>query len=182
MNSSTIINLLIGLALLLLGRKLFWLFVAVAGFVLGLVIAPLFLSGQPDWVVLLVAIGAGILGALLAVLVQEIAVAVAGFIFGGYALLSVLELASLNPGEWGWIVFIIGGIIGAALVLYLFDPALIVLSSLAGASLVSQALTLDPPVDLVVLVVLAAVGIAVQSGLLRREPPERRRSLRRRSS
>jgi hypothetical protein len=182
MVSSTVVNLLIGIALLLLGRKLFWLFVAVAGFVLGLVIAPLFLSGQPDWVVLLVAIGVGILGALLAVVVQEIAIAVAGFIFGGYGLLSLLEIINLNPGEWGWIVFITGGIIGAVLVLYLFDPALIVLSSLVGANLISLALNLDPPIDLVVFVVLCIIGIVFQAGLLRRMPPEQRRPVRRRSS
>jgi hypothetical protein len=177
---SPLINLIIGLVLLLFGRHLFWLFVAVAGFVLGVLVAPLLLPGQPDWLILLVALVLGVVGVLLAVVVQQIAIGLAGFIFGGYALLSLLAALGLRISPWEWLIYIIGGIIGAVLVLYLFDPALIGLSALVGATLVTEAVrlsgivTLTPPVDLVLWVVLVIVGIAFQAGLMLREPPERR--------
>ena len=180
MTPAAIANILIGLVVLLLGRKLFWLFVAVAGFVLGLILTPQFLPGQPDWLVLLVALGVGIIGAILAVVIQEIAIALAGFIFGGYVLLSLLLAFGIDPGQWYWLIFIIGGLIGAVLVLALFDPALIILSSLVGANLITQALALTPPFDLIVFVGLVIVGVIFQAGLLRREPPEQRRVLRQR--
>jgi len=174
-----IVNFLIGLAVLLFGRKLFWLFVAVAGFVLGVMITPSLLPNQPDWVVLLVALGLGILGAVLAIVIQEVAVAVAGFIFGGYALLVILAAISVDPGQWNWVMFIIGGVIGAVLVLFLFDPALIGLSALVGANLITSMIKLDPPLNLVLFVVLFIVGVVFQAGLLRREPLEQRRIVRR---
>ena len=174
-----IVNFLMGLAALLFGRKLFWLFVAVAGFVLGVMITPSLLPNQPDWVVLLVALGLGILGAVLAIVIQEVAVAVAGFIFGGYALLVIVAASGVNPGQWNWVMFIIGGVIGAVLVLFLFDPALIGLSALVGANLITSMIKLDPPLNLVLFVVLFIVGVVFQAGLLRREPLEQRRIVRR---
>ncbi|MBE7471531.1 MAG: hypothetical protein HS114_20530 [Anaerolineales bacterium] len=186
MTLSPLVNFIIGLAVLLLGRHLFWLFVAVAGFLLGVMVAPQLLPGQPDWIILLVALALGGVGAILAVVLQQIAVALAGFIFGGYALLSLLAALGLSVNPWEWLVYIIGGIIGAVLVLYLFDPALIGLSALAGATLIVEAVrlsgmvTLTPPFDLVLWVILFVVGIAFQAGLMLREPPERRRVRRRR--
>ncbi len=53
MTLSPLVNFIIGLAVLLLGRHLFWLFVAVAGFVLGVMVAPQLLPGQPGWLILL---------------------------------------------------------------------------------------------------------------------------------
>lgn len=182
---SPLINFIIGLAVLLFGRHLFWLFVAVAGFVFGVMVTPQLLPGQPDWLILLVALVLGLVGLLLAVVVQHIAIALAGFIFGGYALLSLLAAVGLRVSPWEWLIYIIGGIIGAVLILYLFDPALIVLSSVAGASLVTEAVrlsgvvTLTPPFDLALWVVLVIVGIVFQAGLMFWQPPERRRIRRR---
>lgn len=181
MTLSPLVNFILGLAVLLFGRHLFWLFVAAAGFVLGVMFAPQLLPGQPDWLILLVALVLGLVGALLAVVVQQIAVALAGFIFGGYILLSLVTAVGLGVSPWEWLVFIVGGIIGAALVLSLFDPALIGLSALVGATLVVEAVRLSglvaltPPFDLVLWVILFVVGIAVQAGLMLRQPPERRR-------
>ncbi|MCB0209878.1 MAG: DUF4203 domain-containing protein [Anaerolineae bacterium] len=170
-----LVNFFIGLAALLFGRKLFWLFVAVAGFVLGVMITPTLLPSQPEWVVLLVALGLGLGGAVLALVIQEVAVAVAGFIFGGYALLAVVAAIGIVLGQWSWIIFIIGGVIGALLVLALFDPALIGLSALVGANLIMGMIHLAPLLNLVLFVVLFIVGVVFQIGLLRREPLDQRR-------
>src|SRR2546430_17597085 len=78
-----IISVIIGAAILLFGRKLFWLFVAALGFAVGLEIAAYFMREPPQWMTLLVALGAGVLGALLAILLQKIAIAIAGFVAGG---------------------------------------------------------------------------------------------------
>lgn len=185
---SLLVNFLIGLAVLLFGRKLFWLFVAVSGFVLGVVVTPLLLPGQPDWLILLVALGLGLVGAVLAIVLQQVAVVIAGFIFGGYALLSLLAAIGQNISPWEWAVYLIGGMVGAILVAYLFDPALIGLSALTGATLItdvaklSNIVTLTPPLDLILWVILVIIGVAFQAGLMRREPPEQRRLRRRRTT
>ena len=63
-----VIGVLAGIALLVLGRKLFWLFVGVVGFVAGAALATQLFEIQPDWLVIVFALGAGLLGALLAAL------------------------------------------------------------------------------------------------------------------
>lgn len=181
---SSVVNLVLGVAMLLLGRRLFWLFVGVAGFILGIRLAPQLFGGQPDWVLLLIALVFGIVGALLAILLQWVAIAVAGFLLGGFALVSLATLLNFNPGQYEWLVYIIGGIFGAIVILALFDPALIILSSLAGAGLIVQVLNFSAQIELVLFVILTAVGIGVQASLLNSSPPapvtyRRRRVIRR---
>lgn len=168
-----IVRILVGVALLILGRRLFWLFVGLVGFVAGITLATQFLSGQPDWLVLVIALVAGLLGVLLALFLQQLAVGVAGFVAGGYI---IVNLLSMLMGETDqllyWLIFLIGGIIGAVLVILLFDWALIVLSSLTGATLVVQAAGLNPTLTLVLFVVLLVVGFVIQaSSMTEREQP-----------
>src|SRR5204863_163981 len=81
--SVPIISVIVGVAILFFGRKLFWLFVAALGFAVGLEIAAYFMKEPPQWMTLVVALGCGVIGALLAILLQKIAIAIAGFIGGG---------------------------------------------------------------------------------------------------
>src|SRR4051812_37289435 len=117
-------RILAGGLLLVLGRKLFWLYVAILGFVTGLTVASRLFNVQPEWLQLVIAIGFGILGAILAYFFQEIAVAVAGFLAGAYVALtlatSVAGNAMQNGDVLSWVVFIVGGLIGAVLAVMLF--------------------------------------------------------------
>jgi len=77
-------DIVAGALLLALGRKLFWLFVAIAGFYLGFEVARTLATEQPAWLVWTIAIGAGLIGAVLAILLQRVGFAVGGFYSGGY--------------------------------------------------------------------------------------------------
>ena len=163
-----IVRVLVGLSLLILGRRLFWLFVGAIGFILGIDLASNFLTNQPEWVVLVIGLAIGIIGAVLAMAVQQVAVVVGGFVAGGVAALSLMRLLELQGDLAVWIPFIIGGIIGAILMGVLFDWALIILSSLTGAALIAETFQLESPFRLIVLLVLLAIGIGIQSGAMRR--------------
>lgn len=184
---SLIITLVAGLAALLFGRRLFWLFVGLVGFLVSFNLATEFLGGQPQWIILLIALVVGILGALLAVFLQYIAVAVAGFLAGGYAVLSLVRLLSLDLNqEWlFWFIFILGGVIGAILILLVFDWALIILSSGVGAATLVQLAELftelSPALNLILFFLLLIVGIAFQAYTLPAgDTTTRRRIIRRR--
>lgn len=158
------IDVLIGALLLLFGRKLFWLFVGGVGFVVGFQIATDAMHNQPEWVIILIALGSGLVGIILSIFLQRIIVAIAGFFAGGYFLSSlVMALIHANQQVVQWVTFIVGGIIGAVLTLFLFDPALIILSSLAGATAVSQNVPLEPAAKGILFLVLLALGIIVQT-------------------
>lgn len=59
-----------GIALLTLGRKLFWLFVGLIGFEAGTQFAGRMFVAMPEWMTLLIAIAVGLLGAILAIFLQ----------------------------------------------------------------------------------------------------------------
>jgi hypothetical protein len=157
-----LVTLVVGAAMLFIGRKLFWLLVGVIGSLVGLAVATELLQAQPDWIIYLAAFVGGIVGALLALFVQRIAVAVAGFVMGGYGLVWLFELLTMEPGQWLWILYIAGGIVGMILATSLFDLALIVLSAVVGGLLIIQIVEFNDVIKLLLFVTLAAAGIAVQ--------------------
>jgi len=170
-----LIQALLGVVVLTTGRKLFWLFVGAVGFVVGIAVAQRFFGDQSELVLLGIALVMGILGTLLAVFLQRLAVGLAGFVAGGYALMVLIKALDLRFGTDGlW--FLVGGFIGAVLVVALFDWALIILSSLGGAGMVVgaaiDAFDLSNLWSLFLLVILFIIGITVQLGFKRREPPK----------
>jgi hypothetical protein len=166
------LRLLAGLVLLLAGRRLYWLFVAAIGFLAGLELAPRLLPGQSDLVIVLVAAGLALAGALLAIAAQALVIGIAGFLAGAAA--GALLLRTLGLGSDGVVLAagLVGGVIGALVSYLIFDWTLIVLSSLAGASLivseVAGLVTLPAIAPLALVIALAAVGVLVQARLLPR--------------
>jgi len=163
-----IANVLVGIALLTTGRRLFWVFVGAAGFLLASSLASEFLSSQPEWVALVVALAAGLIGVVLAIFAQRFAVGAAGFVLGSYALASLLFALGLEGAGWMWLALLGGGIIGAVLSLVVLDFALIFLSSVVGAKLIVQTIHFNPLVSFALFAVLFGVGVAVQVGKLRK--------------
>ena len=169
------INLLLGAVLLVAGRKLFWLFVGIIGFVTGMQVAARLWNG-PDWTAIIIGVIVVIIFALLAVFIEALAIGVAGFLAGGFILTTFTNMLGLNEGFLFWILYAIGGIIGLVLVLLLFDWALIILSSLAGASLIVQSFVPGSGTAGLMFILLFIVGIVIQAFTLQREghPPVRR--------
>ena len=169
------IELGLGIVVLLFGRSLYWLFVAIAGFLIGMAMANVWMRGQEDWVRLLVGVGAGVLGAIIGIFVQRLAFAIGGFFAGGYFAVAVAARFGLagDPNVWA----VAGGLIGAILAALLMDWAIIVLSSLAGAAAIMSPFQpkLDPRVSAGIYLALVAVGIIFQARhyLATRLPPDR---------
>ena len=172
---SMIITIGAGLAVLLFGRQLFWLFVAVAGFAVGFQLAGNFLGDQPDWVILLIAVLVGIVGASLGIFLRYVAVAVAGFTSGAYLGTLLLPWLGTNTDWMYWILFISGGVIGALLLMLLFDWALIGLSAVTGASMLMSLTNFSPTIQFGLFLILVIVGIVVQFYLWPAEDGVRRR-------
>jgi hypothetical protein len=162
------INAILGAALLIVGRRLCWLFVGVIGFLIGVEVATRFFPGS-DWISIIAGLGLGVIFAILAIFLQTLAIGVAGFLGGGYILLNLAGLFSLDKGTTTWIIFIIGGVIGAVLITWLFDWAIITISSLAGSSMIVNAFHAGRPTAALVFIILVLIGVAVQGSALRLE-------------
>lgn len=127
-------QIVLGLFETVLGRRLFWLFAMIGGFLIG-------------WYFLDAVSGLGwagrftigiILAIVLAVVAHKrlkVAIAIAGFFIFGAVAVKWFEFlgvdVSKGKGAW-WAVFVVAGVVAAALLTYAFDKALIALSSLTG--------------------------------------------------
>ncbi len=169
-------RILVGLLLLVLGRRLYWLFVAAIGFLYGLELAPRLLPQQSGAMLVIIALVLAVVGALLAGLATKVALGAIGFVAAGGIAALALQHLSIDSGLVVLGVYLIAGLIGAVLFLLLFNAALIVLSSLAGAYLIvlsaEQLRLMSPTFGTALFIVLAVAGIVVQARPWRsRRPP-----------
>lgn len=161
----SIINIIFGAALLVAGRRLFWLFVMAGGFVAGVQFATSIIKG-PEWLTIIIGLAVGIAFAILARFFQTLAIGIAGFFLGGSIFSAIAGALGLDIN---WISWIVGGVIGIILVSILFDWALIGLSSFGGAALLVQALNLSDAIRGIAFIILLIAGIFIQVSGMRGE-------------
>lgn len=171
----------VGVALLIYGRKLYWLALGAVGFFGGIWLA----GRMPGLAASGLGLGGsfliGVLGAFLAVAAQRMAIGLGGFFIGGaLAYWSAAWLAvplGWQPGPWLWIAGIFGAISGTLFAAVLFDASLLALTALFGALLVAKASHVGPPYESLLFLILLSVGVIAQSG---RHRVKRHRATRRR--
>lgn len=99
--SAPIVGALVGTVILLFGRRIFWLCVAAVGFAAGVELAPSLVQQPSPLLALTFALVLGFAGALLALFLQKVAIAVVGFLAGGklaLALAAAWAIRLSSPG------------------------------------------------------------------------------------
>ena len=166
--SVPIVSALVGAVVLLFGRKLFWICVAAVGFAAGIEVAPHLFTQPTPLLQLSSALVLGFLGALLALLLQKVAVGIVGFAIGGRLAVALAATFLVNSGASPWLIFIIGGVVGAILLISLFGWALVFVSAVVGAHLIVRAIVLPETGATILFLALAILGVAVQTAMSRR--------------
>ncbi|MBU1340785.1 MAG: TMEM198/TM7SF3 family protein, partial [Proteobacteria bacterium] len=138
----TILNLMTGVLLLLAGRRLFWVSVACVGFIVAYRFTVETGVPGPAWITWAAPLGIGLIGAIVALVYQKVAVILIGFMIGGLVVTDLFQLLGVHGGNLSWLVLLAGGLAGAIAMLFVFDWALIVLSSLAGAFVITPSMGL----------------------------------------
>lgn len=167
-NMTVALQVGVAAALVMLGRRLYWLFVAGIGFVVTMELATAYLQMPEEWMTLALAIVAGFAGALFAVFLQKLAVALAGFAAAAYFAYVVAENLGFTGAIQNVAVLVVG-VFGAIFASALFDWALILLSSITGAFLLVDAFALDDTTALVVMVIVGIAGVSIQANMLQRD-------------
>jgi hypothetical protein len=172
MNTITLASIIAGLLLLLVGRKVFWIFLSLAGIALALDFLPRYFPQFDQQTLLIVSLAAGVLGGVLAFALAKTVDVVGGGVAGGY--LGVIVWHALAPGPgFPWVPAIVGGVLGILAAKFVFTSVLILASSAMGAALLVHVAGLEGTAGLAALVVLTAAGIIVQGRLWPRPSPER---------
>jgi Domain of unknown function (DUF4203) len=159
---SRLLLAVVGIALLVAGRRLFWLAVGMLGFIAGYQAMERWGSGLPDTAAFVVAVAVGVIGMILAVVVQRVAVALAGFLLGVVLATFLLPLTAIELGAWHGLVVAAAGLLMAFVALGIFSLALVVLTAGAGAAMLAEAIAAPPPWGVALLVVLWVIGVVVQ--------------------
>ncbi len=160
-----------GLLLLLLGRRLYTALLGLLGFFVSYAMLSDLVTLASD-LRLMVAVGIGVVSALLAFVVRKVAVAVAGAMLGAGAALWASGFYGLKVEVLWWVVTAAAALVGAWLLRQVFETALIVVSSFIGALLIVAAVGLDGLPAHAAVAVLIVAGVAFQ--MRRRRGEERR--------
>jgi hypothetical protein len=168
---SNYVIIAIGAAVLLAGRKLYWLAVGGLGFVAGLYLVNRYMAGMAFWTQVAIAVVVGIVGAFLTVLAQRIAISLAGIIVGASLVNAICQpfAVDLDTGIW-WLTFL-GAVLGLCFAAFLFEATVVVVTSCVGAVLILGSVVLAPAYKPWAFLGLVCLGLAVQSrqeGLSRR--------------
>jgi hypothetical protein len=169
-----IVQAIVGTIVLFFGRKLFWLFVGLVGFLAGSRIGAVVLAGYPPWTVLLASIVLGCIGGLIAVFFERVAFAVAGFFCGVFLAAGLAMETGLFQGSI--VPLLVGGGVGALLAALIMDWAIAGLSALTGAGALVAALPMSPALKGILWLGLSLMGFLFQARSLRKtgaQPPAR---------
>ncbi len=167
-----IIRIVGGLLGVFLGRRLFWLFAAITGFLVGYNLTGTipFMAGWPDWGRIVAGIVLGLILAGLAAALVRLAGALVGFAVGWSLASSILPQFGIISGDPFTIWSVVIAAVCAILVLIFFDWGIIVLSSLFGAFNfligLSYYVNLGSTAFWVILAGLALIGLFAQGAQL----------------
>ncbi len=169
-------NIIAGVVLLTFGRKLFWLFLGVAGFLFGMEIAPALFGHQAQWVQLVIASITGCLGALAAIFLQRLAFTLGGFFAGVYLTLRIIQ-PFITADNTTMIFIVIGaGLLCAVIATLIMDQAITLLVCLVGAGAIVGELNSGHSMAAFIFVILTGAGYLFQEKLLPwRKKADRRR-------
>jgi hypothetical protein len=164
-----LITILVGITIIILGRKSLWLGVFSASFVFASQTLTYFLFDQPQTTIWIIS---GVISGIILIIyltLEKVMLTVLGALTGGYLAIitfSALNLISMDTYVLKFFVFAGGGVIGVLLIKLVFDWAMKVLSALIGAYLVSSILAGQPIFQLVVLAILTIAGVAIHGNTL----------------
>lgn len=166
--ATDLLAIVLGVALLTFGRRLYWLALGGIGFFLGLWLGSFLVPGSNGGFELGLAFLIGILGAWLAVLAQKLAVAVGGFALGGFMgfwLASEVLAPTLRFDSqlWIWLLAALAAVLGITFASVLFEASLIFVSSFVGALLVASRSHLGSPQETWFFLLLLCLGVMTQS-------------------
>lgn len=174
MDTQTLGWILVGAGVLLavVGRHLFWLAVGLVGFLLTYSVATALLPDLDPIVVTALAVGIGVVGAVVTLASLRLVASIAGGLLLAVVARALFVLY-VDDSAWQWFAFAIGVALGWLLVRGLFDVGIIVTTALGGGWYVATGLAtadvaLSSSATLWAGLGVAIIGIAVQTSVWRR--------------
>ena len=156
-----LLYVVIGVMLLILGRKYTWTFTAGLVF---FIFMELTAKGQfdfPDALVFVIGIVFGVSGGLLAVALRRVVIPLTGVLAAGYLFSRLDSVFKLFMGHQ-WMPYLAGGLLGLVLTIGVPDWTLTMLSSIVGALMVIKGIKIEPTWMTVAFLGITLAGTVIQ--------------------
>lgn len=157
------VKLLIGILMLAAGEQLFWFFICALGFWVGYEAGAYFIFGLPAWQAVAAGLMCGLVGLVLVLFFQGLALLCAGFLAGIYIFTGLWNyFVPAGTSDLWWMLVVISGILGSVFLAIFFNPALVIISSFIGAMFIVQSIHAGAYLKLLLLALLFIIGILIQ--------------------
>ena len=157
--SVTIVRGVFGAILLFLGRELNFVFAGGFAVLFAFRVLPRLPDSWPAWADTAFILGMGLIVAAIALINTTFGYYVSGFLGGGFFL---VEYFAPGDSTIPLIPFFVGSVIGALVMGFFTEWALMIISSLVGAYFIIDLFTLRPEVEMMISGALFMVGALVQ--------------------
>jgi hypothetical protein len=155
----TLVRGVFGAILLFLGRELNFVFAGGFAVLFAFRVLPLLPADWPAWADTAFIIGLGLIAAAIALVNTRVGYYVAGFLGGGYFL---VEYFSPGGSDIPLIPFFVGSVIGAMLMGFFTEWALMIISSVVGAFFIVDLFIFRREVEMMISGALFLIGALVQ--------------------
>jgi len=160
-DKTLILNLFIGLTMLLIGHRVFWLFVG--GMVYLYISEQMTQSGNylPETIIAY-GLFAGVFASLAAFFLHKITLGVVGFFVGGVGMVLLMQSLGVEPSSYLF-TFLMGAVFGVIFFSYLFDWTMVLLSSWLGSAYLTSLIAFEDETQKgVAMLVLTLIGTLFQ--------------------
>jgi len=155
----TLVRGIFGAILLFLGRELNFVFAGGFAVLFAFRVLPLLPDSWPAWADTAFIISMGLIAAAIALINTRLGYYVSGFLGGGFFL---VEYFAPGGSNIPLIPFFVGSVIGAFIMGFFGEWALMIISSVVGAFFIVDLFTLRPEVEMLISGGLFMVGALVQ--------------------
>lgn len=149
----------IGGIILFLGHELNFLFAAGMAALIGFRLTPKLPAQWPAWADWAFMLTLAVIAAILVLINERAGYFISGFLAGGYLLIEYFAPGVLSVPI---LPFIIGGVLGAAIIGFLTEWAMIIVSSAIGAAYLLNLFILNPMTEILIGAGLFIIGALVQ--------------------
>ncbi len=167
-----LILIIIGFLILVGGHQLYWLYVGGIFALLANHILGVFYTITAPITLMVYSLASGILGILLTHFFRRIMIILASAIAGGYLSFFIPHALGWNSAWITWYTIVAAGIIVAALVYFWYAIPVSFISSLTGATIIIQNISLAYIDTLSLFLILCIFGIITQWILMQYSTPE----------
>lgn len=160
-----LITILVGAALIILGRKALWLGVFSGTFLAATQLLQYILFDQSESTIWIVSAVIAAITLLIYLTLEKAMVVILGAVGGGFlafSLCNAMNFVTTDTFSSKFAVFVAGGLIGILLLKLVFEWAMKTFTALIGAYLISSLLIGQPIFQLLALVSLVILSIAIQ--------------------